>query len=74
MVREEIARRLRKLRGGRSVAEVSEATGLGQTAIRNYESGYRIPQDVAKITLARYYGVPVGELFYDDDYTNRAVS
>lgn len=72
MVREEIGRRLRELRGDRSVAEVSAATGLGETAIRNYENGYRIPQDVAKVTLAKYYGVPVGELFFDDDYTNRA--
>lgn len=70
MTPEEIGKRLRSLRGDRMVAEVAEATGLGVSAISNYENGIRIPRDSAKIALARYYGVSIDELFFADESTN----
>lgn len=71
MNREDIGKRLRELRGSRSIAEVSAYTGIGETALRNYENGYRIPRDAAKMSLAHYYGVSVEQLFFATDYTNR---
>lgn len=63
----EIGNRLRKLRGDKTIAEVSEATGIGESALRNYESGFRIPRDYVKLVLARYYGVSVDELFFPQE-------
>jgi Predicted transcriptional regulators len=65
MDRKEIARRLIKLRAGRSRKEVAEAVGVSVTAIQNYEYGLRIPCDDIKVRLAKYFGVSVEELFYE---------
>lgn len=70
MTPEEIGKRLRSLRGDRMVAEVAEATGLGVSAISNYENGIRIPRDSAKIALARYYGVSIDDLFFAGESTD----
>lgn len=69
MTAQEIGNRLRALRKGRTVAQVAEATGLGASAISNYEQGLRVPRDEAKCRLAEYYGVDVGSLFFDENYT-----
>ena len=60
-----IAERLRALRGMRTLATVSAATGLSQQAISNYENGIRIPRDETKVVLARYYNKTVQEIFFD---------
>lgn len=54
----------RRIELGKTVEEVSNATGIGQTAIRNYECGIRIPRYIAMIKLARYYGVSLDALFF----------
>ena len=69
MTAKEIGTKLRELRGERLVAEVAEATGLGVSAISNYENGTRIPRDSAKIVLAKYYGVSIEDLFFADNST-----
>ena len=63
---EEIGRRLRELRTahGKTTGELSIATGIGRTALSNYELGYRIPRDRTKEVLAAYYKMTVDELFY----------
>jgi len=61
-----VARRLKDLRGSKTVFEVSEATGIGVSALLNYECGLRKPRDEAKMALAKYYGVSVDELFYSE--------
>ena len=43
---------------------MADDTGLGDSALRNYEIGLRIPNDAAKLTIARYFGKTVDELFY----------
>lgn len=61
-----IGSRIRDLREsmGKTIAEMADDTGLGDSALRNYEIGLRIPNDAAKLTLARYFGKTVDELFY----------
>lgn len=60
----EIGKRLKEARGTRTIAEVCEATGIGETALRNYENGFRIPRDYVKLVLSRYYGISVENLFF----------
>lgn len=67
-----IGAKLRELRGNRTLATVSAETGILVSALSNYENGYRIPNDDAKIILARYYGTTTDELFFADNYTKRA--
>lgn len=59
-----IGARLRALRGDRTITRVSAETGLGQSAISNYENGSRVPRDEAKLILAKYYGASVEAIFY----------
>jgi transcriptional regulator with XRE-family HTH domain len=65
----EIGARLRKLRGERTIAKVSEDTGIGVSALTMYELGNRIPRDEAKLALAGYYGVTVDSLFFNKNFT-----
>lgn len=60
-----IAHNLRILRGNKTIAKVSEETGLKPAAISNYENGTRIPRDEVKIILAKYYNKTVDEIFFD---------
>lgn len=69
MTATEIGNRLRALRNTRTIASVANETGLKISAISNYEQGLRVPRDDAKRILARYYGVDVGSLFFDENYT-----
>lgn len=68
-----IGERLRDLRikKRKTLMEVSRETGIGQTALSNYEAGARIPRDEAKIILAQYYRVPITKLFFDTESTKR---
>lgn len=59
--------KLRALRGDRTLDEVSEATGIGRSALNMYELGKRLPRDEAKIKLAKFYGVSVEEIFFPQD-------
>lgn len=71
MKQNEVGKRLRDLRGNKTIREVSEATGIGLTALSNYETGYRIPRDETKAVLADYYGVNLEELFFSQYPTKR---
>ena len=59
-----IGEMLRKLRGGKSLQEVSEDLGISQSALSMYENGERVPRDEIKIKLADYYDTTVQALFY----------
>ena len=61
---EEIARRLKELRGETPVSEVSIATGIGVSALNNYEAALRFPRDEAKAKLASYYARTVDDIFF----------
>lgn len=66
----QIGKKLRELRGSRTIQDVSDATGLGWSTICMYELGRRIPEDNSKVILARYYNKTVQELFFDYDIAN----
>lgn len=65
-----IGRRLKHLRGGRTIQEIADATGIDSSTIGMYEIGQRIPRDDNKITLANFFGMTVQELFYDQQITD----
>ena len=64
MNRQEIAKKLKVRRGNRTIAEVSEACNISNSALAMYEAGKRIPRDEIKVKLARYYKTTVEKLFF----------
>ena len=64
MNHQEIAKRLKKLRGGRTASEVANACGISNSALAMYEAGARIPRDEIKVKLARYYKTTVEQIFF----------
>lgn len=63
--RDKVARKLRLLRGKRTLADVARAIGVTDQAICQYESGKRMPTDEVKLKIARYYGMTVDEIFFN---------
>ena len=61
---EQVAPRLRRLRRqrGRTLADVSEATGIGVSTLSRLESGARRPSLDVLLPLARTYRVPLDDL------------
>lgn len=57
--------KLKALRGDKSITMVAAAVGVSASALSMYESGKRVPRDEVKIALSKYYGVSVGELFFN---------
>lgn len=49
---------------GKTIAEMSNDTGIGEAALRNYECGLRIPRYTAMFTIADYFGTTVDSLFF----------
>lgn len=64
MDRAEIGKRLRAIRGDKTLTEVASAIGISVSAMTMYECGERIPRDEIKVKLAEYYGVSVESLFF----------
>ena len=63
-----IGARLVALRGIRTRKGVAQETGISYSALSNYEHGIRMPGDSHKMTLAKFYDIPVGDLFFADEY------
>ncbi len=59
-----IGKKLRELRGVKSIKTVADNNGISVSALSMYECGVRIPRDEIKIRLASYYGTTVEELFF----------
>lgn len=64
MDKENMAQKLRALRGNRTQKEVAEAVGISQAALSQYESGLRVPRDEIKVRMADYYKRSVNFIFY----------
>lgn len=64
MNREEVGKRLRALRGSRSLEEVSKALGVTPMAVSLWERGERIPSDDMKIKIAAYFKRTVTFIFF----------
>ncbi len=64
----QVAQRLKMLRKqkGVSIYEVAKACDITPAAVCMYECGERIPKDVIKIRLAKYFGESVGFIFFDE--------
>ena len=61
----QIGNKLIELRGDKTQETVAKDLNLSVSAIGMYERGERIPRDAIKIALAEYYGVSVGEIFFN---------
>ena len=59
-----IGKILTALRGEQSLRDVAKTLGLSPSAIRQYESGNRIPRDNIKEKIAKFYDKTVQEIFY----------
>ena len=59
-----IGKRLRKLRGTRTLEEVAKAIGVTKQAVNLYETGWRTPRDELKVKIARFYKKSVQDIFY----------
>ena len=59
-----IGKLLTALRGEQSLRDVAKTLGLSPAAIRQYESGNRIPRDDIKENIAKFYDKTVQEIFY----------
>lgn len=62
----EIGIKLRELRGNTPRSEVAKSVGISISALQMYECGDRIPRDDVKESIARFYGVTVGALFFNE--------
>lgn len=58
--------RLRELRGAKTQRDVAKQVGISCSALAMYETGERIPRDEIKVKLAKFYGVSVGSIFFDE--------
>ena len=56
-------RRLVKLRGERSQAEVASKIGIATSTLGMYETEQRMPRDTTKIALAKFYNTTVQDIF-----------
>lgn len=62
-----IGKKLINLRGTKSREEVVLANGISVSALVMYELGKRIPRDEIKLSLSKYYGKSVEEIFFADN-------
>lgn len=62
----EIGKKLKELRGDKTIAEVADSVGISKSALGMYEAGERIPRDEIKIKIAQYYKLRVGDIFFNE--------
>lgn len=62
-----IGKKLRQLRGKRSLSDVAKAIGISQSAVAMHERGERIPRDEIKLRYANYYKRSVASIFFAND-------
>ena len=62
----EVSARLREARGDIPRAKVCHDLGIGISTLSMYETGQRVPRDEIKKRLAKYYGVSIQALFFED--------
>lgn len=59
-----VGKRLRALRGDKTLEEVAKALKVTSMAVSLWERGERIPNDDIKIKIAAYYNTSVTALFF----------
>ena len=60
----EIGKRLRRLRGSRTLDEVARSLNVSVSTLSAWERGERIPSDTMKMKISLYYKRPVTSLFF----------
>lgn len=60
---EVIGKRLAELRGEKTQEEVATVVGISVSALSMYECGERIPRDIIKTRLAKYFKKSVQSIF-----------
>lgn len=65
--RQEVGKRMRNLRGEKSLNDVAQALGVTAMAVSNWERGIRTPSDYMKVKIAQYYGVTVESIFFPSE-------
>lgn len=58
--------KLKKIRGDRTLKDVSEATGIKISTLSNYENDYRTPKDNNKKILCKFYEESIEKIFFDN--------
>jgi putative transcriptional regulator len=66
MNKNNVAKRLKTLRGKKPRKEVADRIGVSISALQMYENGKRVPKDEIKVALAKYYGIPVQDIFFEN--------
>lgn len=61
-----IGKRLKELRGSRSLAEVAKALEVSEVAVSLWERGERMPSDDRKVKIANYYKRSVNSIFFKE--------
>ena len=64
MDRLEVGKRVRALRGKKTLDKVAKALGVTSMAVSLWERGERIPNDDIKIKIAAYYNTTVTAIFF----------
>lgn len=68
-----IGEKLKNLRGSRTRCEVASHIGITVSALTKYERDERRPRDEVKLRIAKYYSVPIQQIFYDQASTKCAL-
>lgn len=55
---------LRKLRGDRTQEEIARDIGITKSSWAMYEREERVPRDEVKIQIAKYFKLPVQDIFF----------
>lgn len=64
---ERIGKTLVELRGDKTQVQVANDLNISDAALSAYEQGTRIPRDEVKIRIAKYYGVKVADIFFNEE-------
>lgn len=62
-----IGKRLKELRGGKTINEEAKSIGISPSAFSMYENGERIPRDEIKVKLAKKYNRSVESIFFAEN-------
>lgn len=62
-----IGKKLRALRGDRTMEEIAKTLEIARSTYNMYELGLRIPEDEVKLRIARYFNLKVDDIFFDDE-------
>ena len=61
-----VGERLRELRGSRSQDTMAALLDIKKSSLAMYERDERVPRDEVKVRIANYFGLTVGELFFNE--------